>query len=573
MITNAVTADKIKSLGQAWTPQVIADTLAKWAIRSPDDRVFIPGFGKGAFIKAAIRRYAELGVEPKVALKTRIYAVEIDKEVCSEVRGLYNARFGGYGNLMCIDFFDVRPGKDVPLVNAIIGNPPFIRFHLFNNDRRKKAFRALSRAGISISARASSWAYFVAYVTLFLKPKSRLALVLPSTLMSTQYAQEIRTLLARTFNSATLIVFQKRVLDNVLEDIVLLLATRDEDKSKSYNCLIHVITVDDMNTLWRAIGNNTLNTPHIFNRSDNNTKLDINIHVYDIMRKWNYLLIPSPLRDNVLKILRKVRTISLKSYAHVKIGIVTGANDFFIISPSKARKMRLDDKLLVPIVCRSRWLRGLVFTKTDFKELVSRDARCYLLRIDNSEVIRQNKLLSEYLELGEKLGISKRYKAKTRSPWYKIGLQQPPHAFLTYMCYHIPRLVINEAKVYSTNAIHNVYLTKTVDLSLNALFASFYNTLTMLYAELLGRHYGGGVLKLEPNEAMKLPLPMLDDHSAKELMMKFNRIDELLRNGEYYKAISLVDEILLLGQEGLSISEYNALKQSYNYVKNIRMKK
>ncbi len=41
------------------------------------------------------------------------------------------------------------------------------------------------------------------------------------------------------------------------------------------------------------------------------------------------------------------------------------------------------------------------------------------------------------------------------------------------------------------------------------LIFSFYNSLTLSFAELYGRYYGGGVLELTPNEFKKIPVPYL----------------------------------------------------------------
>lgn len=45
------------------------------------------------------------------------------------------------------------------------------------------------------------------------------------------------------------------------------------------------------------------------------------------------------------------------------------------------------------------------------------------------------------------------------------------------------------------------------DYQVDDLVYSFYNSLTLCFAELYGRYYGGGVLELTPNEFKKLPLP------------------------------------------------------------------
>ena len=42
---------------------------------------------------------------------------------------------------------------------------------------------------------------------------------------------------------------------------------------------------------------------------------------------------------------------------------------------------------------------------------------------------------------------------------------------------------------------------------IDSLIYSFYNSLTLAFAELQGRYYGGGVLELTPNEFKNLPVP------------------------------------------------------------------
>jgi hypothetical protein len=64
-----------------------------------------------------------------------------------------------------------------------------------------------------------------------------------------------------------------------------------------------------------------------------------------------------------------------------------------------------------------------------------------------------------------------------------------------------------------TNTLHGVTVAEGV--SAKALAVGFYNSLTMLSAELLARSYGGGVLKLEPTEAEALLIPPLYDYESR----------------------------------------------------------
>jgi adenine-specific DNA-methyltransferase len=44
---------------------------------------------------------------------------------------------------------------------------------------------------------------------------------------------------------------------------------------------------------------------------------------------------------------------------------------------------------------------------------------------------------------------------------------------------------------------------------------SFYNSLTLVFAETNGRYYGGGVLELTPSEFKKLPIPYINISASK----------------------------------------------------------
>lgn len=121
-----------------------------------------------------------------------------------------------------------------------------------------------------------------------------------------------------------------------------------------------------------------------------------------------------------------------------------------------------------------------------------------------------------------------------------------PDLFLTYMAGDVPRLVVNEANAMSTNTVHGVTLLNGTDP--RALAACFYNSLSLLSAELVGRSYGGGVLKLEPTEAERLVVP----RCVKTQRRLLDRVDTLLRSRKYDDLVSTVDQAVLVDGLGLA---------------------
>ena len=91
------------------------------------------------------------------------------------------------------------------------------------------------------------------------------------------------------------------------------------------------------------------------------------------------------------------------------------------------------------------------------------------------------------------------------------------------------------------------------------------NSMTLLGAEMVGRAYGGGMLKLEPKEADLLPVPSPALTKAAETALRRLRpqLVRLLASGQVVSAARMVDEVLLIGELGLPEAEVKALRQGH----------
>ncbi len=90
------------------------------------------------------------------------------------------------------------------------------------------------------------------------------------------------------------------------------------------------------------------------------------------------------------------------------------------------------------------------------------------------------------------------------------------------------------------------------------------NSLTMLSAEIVGRSYGGGLLKVEPKEAdtLLLPAPALLETCGDQLLAIEPQLSKRLRNGDIAQVIKLVDRVLLQRQMGLTRAEIEHLRSA-----------
>ncbi len=117
-----------------------------------------------------------------------------------------------------------------------------------------------------------------------------------------------------------------------------------------------------------------------------------------------------------------------------------------------------------------------------------------------------------YLAEGERQGVHRAYKCRMREPWFTVPGVHAPDAFLTYMAHMYPRLVVNEAGATAPNSLL-IGTRKRSEVRLRYLALAMMTSLSLLSAELEGHSLGGGLLKLEPREACRLRIPVLNTAS------------------------------------------------------------
>ena len=152
--------------------------------------------------------------------------------------------------------------------------------------------------------------------------------------------------------------------------------------------------------------------------------------------------------------------------------------------------------------------------------------------------------VSAYLRFGESIELDRRYKCSRRRPWYAVPIPKArPQAFFRYMNHDAARLVTNEIASLSTNLLHGVFL-KPGAADVHAISAAMLSSPTRLSAEIEGRTYGGGVLKLETKEAERVLVPTLTRQQEASLLDLFPQLDGLVRTDGVAAASRLVDQAL-----------------------------
>jgi adenine-specific DNA-methyltransferase len=523
-----------KALGAFYTPAPMAAALVDWAIRTPNDTVLDPSFGGLAFLSQARRRLEDLGA-PQPA--QQLHGADLDPVAFDRAAGLADEG----ARLVRRDFLRLSPGKSLPRATAVVGNPPYVRY------QSVKARQALGRdlaaqKGLRLSRLASSWAPLLLHAADFVADGGRLAQVLPAELIHAQYAHQILDHICERFDRVSVAMFEDHVFPGAQEEVVLLCA---EGRGAGGADGVEILS-------FKNLGDLQLST------ASGARRRQVGPH-----KLLAGLLDPAAL-EVYDELAGGERTRRLGQLASIDIGAVTGANSFFVRPGNEVKGVPA--QFLRDAVSKAAHIQGARLGKRDLRDMDARGrpSRMLVLEPDAGRIDAVRRLIEE----GEATGINQRYKCRIRDPWWVLPSSQvagPPALFLTYMSAGFPRLAVNEAGALSTNSVHGVRLLNGTDP--RVLAAGFYTSLTMLSAELVGRSYGGGVLKLEPTEAERL-LVARPSVGHRDLL---RRVDLLVRAREYERALDLVDRAVLVEDLGVAPEQVALLRSAAHRLRQRRL--
>lgn len=533
-----------KALGAYYTDELVADFLVAWAVRRPTDLVMDPGFGDGAFLKSACKRVLALGGTPSA----QVLGLEINSRAHSATASMLFKDFNvSVDSLRSGDFFDLAP--ETFQVDAVVGNPPFVRYQRFSGRDRNQALSRARSQGVELSELTSSWAPFLIHAVSMIKPGGRLAMVAPFELSHASYARPVLRHLMTCFGEIILLTFRRKLFQWLNEDTLLILAS---ERGAGLSRLL-LRDLSGPNELVKLLEDTIETHTDLVEGSE---ILDHRSLSRGGQRLINYL-IPGKIRQFYEELKSAEMVFRLGDLASVGIGYVTGANDFFHMSPSQAKTWGIPDAYLCRAIRRGRALAGTRFTDQDWKSNLQSGETGYLLLIDgDSSALPAG--LANYLEHGVHLGIPKAFKCRTRSPWYKVPHVHRPDAFLTYMSGAYPKLVANSAEVVAPNSLHIVRLHKSHIATPDRLATLWQNSLTGLSVEIEGHALGGGMLKMEPTEARNVMVPVVEGSIVDDLC---DEVDGVCRGEGTEAARSVVDNEILRKHLGLSGHDCELLRK------------
>jgi adenine-specific DNA-methyltransferase len=551
-------ATEQKLRGGYYTPDAIGKFLAMWAIRSPEDEILEPSCGDGVLVRAAARVLLAKGASPR-AVASQLHAVELEANEAEKARTSLRA-MGVPARAPLIgtgDFFQYaatllqepygtsvaeRPKKRF---GVVIGNPPFVRYQNFLEVHRQMAFRLMNEMGLHPNRLTNAWVPFVCISAMLLKSEGRLAMVLPAELMQVTYTAELRQFLSDHFCRLMIVTFRELVFPRIQQEVVLLCA----EKNAGTRTGIHVVELDGVEDL--SSHTDVATDIRSFKPMDHSTE------------KWTQYFLTKREIGLIRSLRQHDKLQKLGDLASVDVGVVTGINEYFVLSQQRRKSAKLNGYTR-RIVVRSGHLRGIRFTEEDWRTLASESQPTHLLDLPPKPLAGLPKSLQAYVRDGEEHDFHKGYKCRIRKLWYIIPSVWNPDAFLLRQIHRYPKLVVNDAAATCTDTIHRVKLLNGADGP--KLAAVMLNSVTFAFAEIVGRSYGGGVLELEPRESERLPVPYggADRIDGDEL-------HRLLLADDLNAVLDITDRAVLQDWLGLAPQEAKAVRSIWTKLRDRRL--
>ena len=513
--------------GIYYTPENLASVLVQWALADGRGPVLDPSYGGCAFLDAAAQVLSERDVSKA---GKRVYGIDIDPSCATTAR---NSERLVDANCFEGDFLATLPG-DLPgsPYAAIVGNPPYVRHHWLSGDQLESARAVAEASATPLPATASLWAYFLLHALKFLSPGGRLAMLVPEAILQTDYAGPLREALASRFGRSLLVYIRDRMFDGTDEAVVAVACSGFGEMGDIQTLAVE--SVEDLRSVLKNPDSNGHQLSYRFPAASSETGAA------------SASLLSRLAEDPAVRLLGEV--------ADIRIGMVTGANRHFIRSTSDLDALGLPASVRHRVVPRTRWLRGLEFTDADHDTFLNAGAAAMLIRPEGAD---EDRLVEPWIQEGLHVGIEARYKCAVRKEWFRVDMPSPPDGFATCARAGSPLLVLNRGKSRNSNAVHSLNWKSDVVIKPEAVAVGFLTSMVSAWAELWGRRYGGGVLKIEPGTLKNIPVPIVD--GAENV---FRDLDVLMRRGEEEKARRIADERVLRDGLGLASNEINILRRT-----------
>lgn len=514
------TSQKLR--GGYYTPDDLATFLCAWVLEIEPKRILEPSCGDGVFLRALRRA----GADETLA----VTAIELDEVEAAKAKQRAKEVGLRESKIHPTDFLSwslEMTRKAEGTFDAVIGNPPFVRYQYLPQPFQQKAEQIFRELRLPFTKHTNAWVPFILASMRMLRPGGRLAMVVPAEIIHVMHAQSLRSYLGRECSRLVIVDPEKLWFEGTLQGAVLLMVEKRRDE-KDKDEGLGIYEVKDREFL-RMRPSAVFAAPQSINGKT-------------VAGKWTRALLDKETRDLFDELAKHQEVHRFSDVANVDVGIVTGANKFFLVTDDVVAEYGLG-RWAHPMFGRSEHCPGVIYDKKQHTANAKVGNPTNFLWFPGNEPLRYKKSRS-YIEAGEEEALHTRYKCRIRSPWFAVPSIYSTDIGMLKRSHDLPRLILNKIGAYTTDTAYRI---RTLNgTSAEKLVSCFINSLTALSAELEGRHYGGGVLELVPSEIEKLLLPL---PSKAKICLK--DLDKKVRT-ESAKGVLEANSREVLGSLGLS---------------------
>lgn len=487
-----------KATGSFYTPDRLINYMISYIQqRMMPKTILEPSAGDGRFVEA-LKRF-----------EATITLVELERMKADAL----TSKFSNTCSVYCNDFIRYSLDNETKY-ELIIGNPPYISKKLLTQDQRKVAVEIIEYYGLPQTLFQNIWVSFILAAMKLVEKKGAIFFVLPFEFLQVQYAERLRGFLEERFNTIEITTFEDRVFCDIEQDVCLVYLSNENEENPFIRYTTIISDSDPRETFQSVIKRNKP------------------------LKKWSNCILDDTETEKLLDIARRYPEI--QSFGEISPGIVTGANSFFIVDQAQRDSLDMDPKVYLPILSKCSAMKSLLaFKQDDFLELANKGQPVYLINLQSVLEKEFSYELIEYLQDGIRKNINERYKCSIRGRWHDVPVVKSGDISFFKRFSSMPRLIINNINVHTTDIAYNVRLKK--DFDKNAFAFCFFNSLTLALCEYNGRFYGGGVGELVPSEFKKLRLPYKQITSN-----EVEHLDQMMRsNTSIDHIVDYVDSIVL----------------------------
>lgn len=462
------------------TPSDLAVAMVRSLDSSPSDRWLEPCVGTGSLLKAL----SACGVQPRQITGLDLAQKSQPADKLGKVsRGV---EFLKWSNSTKLKF------------NNIIANPPYIALERLHPAIRRAALGLAFSTEFGVGLDGNAWYAFLCAAIRVLESGGSLCFLLPAAWDFANYAAPLRSQIGqlfktvRVYRSATPIFRATGIRDGSIVLIAEGFCGHREIKRSRFRAFTVSVSrheAPDLRALLKLLvrqGNTSKPC------ADRGTQTAVGFPA----------AIPKPRSFSP--------TLALGSLVSIRLGVVTGDADYFLISEPQRRRLRLPSSSVCPVLSRARHLRSGFMTDVEWRKLRDEGDRVWLFNPSPRSV--RHSAVKSYIRFGRKEGCNlDNHKIAIREPWYRMAVPPTIDGFISGMSKYGPW--ISFRSMPGLAATNTLYIVKFIDprLPQASRLAVALSLLTSEVAEQMaqcGRRYPDGLIKFEPRDLLQIEIPV-----------------------------------------------------------------